>query len=104
MFPSRLSYSSLFTFSMLFIVCVELEALDLQHSRALIVCGHVHKRRVCLSLSFVRWRVADLRCFTSAQDRERLRQNAAAREQQNPVSFALRNSWAQTLTADKNPS
>ena len=32
---------------------------------------------------------------------ERLRQNAAAREQQNPVSFALRNSWADTLAADK---
>ena len=32
---------------------------------------------------------------------EWLRQNAAAREQQQPVSFALRNSWADTLAADK---
>ena len=32
---------------------------------------------------------------------ERLRQSAADNEQQQPVSFALRNSWADTLKADK---
>ena len=40
-------------YSMLFIVYVELEAWDLQHSRALIVCGHVNEGRVCLSLSLL---------------------------------------------------
>ena len=40
-------------FSMLFIVYVELEAWDLQHSRALIVCGHVNEGRVYLSLSLL---------------------------------------------------
>ena len=38
---------------MLFIVSVELEAWDLEHSRALTVCGHVNEGRVCLSLSLL---------------------------------------------------
>ena len=32
---------------------------------------------------------------------EQLRQSAAEHEQRQPVSFALRNSWADTLKADK---